>query len=135
MWSFDSARLSRCEEGSRVRSTTRADVNPLYLMRNPSLGPVSRPDGNVHPAGCETSFAESLYLLQQPAYDCSLASLSGNNSKPSSHPPCPVSRNLKCKRAIFVQNPSASATPRSIAQGTIVLTTGAHPPLDAKSNL
>ncbi len=33
---------------------------------------------NLHPLTYEKSVAESVYLLQQPAYECSLHSLSGN---------------------------------------------------------
>jgi len=101
--SLGRAWLSRCEGRRHGRFPGGGNANPLYRMRTPSLSVLSCQAGNVHSAGCETSVAESLYLLQQPAYDCSLRSLSGNNSKASSHPPCPVSRNLECQWAIFVQ--------------------------------
>ena len=80
-------------------------LEPLYRWRKSTLGALSTRAGNVHPVGCEKPVAESVYLLQQPAYDCRLASLSGKQLKASSHPPCPVSRNLKCQWAMVKKQP------------------------------
>jgi hypothetical protein len=102
--SFGRHTFSSRQEVGRLVPLAEGNANPLYPMRTPSLSALPFPSGNVHSGGCETSFAERLYLLQQPAYDCTLGSLSGNNSKPSSHPPCPVGRNLKCQWAIFMQS-------------------------------
>ena len=53
---------------------------PSLVMRKSSLRLGSPVDRNLHSAAYEKSVAESAYLLQQPAYDCRLASLSGDNS-------------------------------------------------------
>jgi hypothetical protein len=60
-------------------------------MRNPSLGILSAYDEKLRPLGYEKLVAESVYLLQPSAHDCSLGSPSGNQTQIlSSRPPCPA---------------------------------------------
>ena len=66
------------------------DVEPLYRQRSPSLGVLSFDLENLHPHKREKFVAESVYLLQQPAHDCSLVSLSGNQLR--SRVPIPLAR-------------------------------------------
>jgi hypothetical protein len=90
-------------------------------MRSASLGRLSGRPENLRLVRCEKFVAESVYLLQRSAHECRLASPSGKNSEPSSHPPCPVNGNLA--RNQFVEwifqvaevNPRFSGTLREFA--------------------
>jgi hypothetical protein len=105
-----SFRISRIVSGGSTRSAPPGQPNEvrwtaglttrprtLRPMRNPSLGVSSFCRENLHPRQHEKSVAESVYLLQQAAYDCSLASPSGNQLSrvPISH--CPINGILRVK--------------------------------------
>jgi hypothetical protein len=83
------SQAATAEMGAQFSS--RVAPKALYLMRISSLGVSSTYVEILRSLIDEKSGAEIVYLLQQPAYDCSLASLSGNQlSRPSSRPPCPI---------------------------------------------
>ena len=110
--SFDVPRLSKCPclinrirtHRSVCAATTKANTGSetfsasgtelLCQVRNSSLGLSSVDEGNLCPLVYENSGAESGYLLQQPAHECSLASPSGNQLRAEFPSPLPGKRKV-----------------------------------------
>jgi hypothetical protein len=82
--------FQQVDEAPRLGRLAGRRRNSL-LVRSSSLVCLSPRRENLNSRQHEKSVAESVYLLQRPAYECNLSSLSGNQLIAESHPPCPVS--------------------------------------------